>query len=98
MQSKAVLHGEQHGRQLLRIDGGAEVTGELGPRHDVDDEPATGVQELRQFRAALRSARCVEDELQVQQRRTAQGVLVAAIDRPQRGHEAVRIPVPSQQL
>jgi hypothetical protein len=40
----------------------------------------------------------VQDELQVQQRRAAERVLLTAIDRHQGGHEGIGVPVPGKQF
>jgi len=56
------------------------------------------VQELGELRATLRGPRRIEDELQVEERRPAERVLLGAIGCGEGGHEAVGVPVPGQQL
>ena len=65
---------------------------------DLDDQLAPGAQPLGEFGPALFGARHEQDHLHVQQRRTAERILLAAIHGLQRVDEIGEVAVPGEKL
>src|SRR5262245_46137350 len=91
MEPEAVFQGEQHGAAPFGV-------ADVDPGENLSYQRAPGPQALGELRPASLRARGVQDQLDVQQRRTTERIITIAVGDPKRSDEIRRRAVARQQL